>query len=40
MSIVFKIVESHQAKLEVESELGVGTKFKLILNKKLELNLN
>ncbi len=35
MSIVFKIVESHQAKLEIESEEGKGSKVTLILNKTL-----
>jgi two-component system, NtrC family, sensor kinase len=35
MSIVFKIVESHNAKMEIESEVGVGTKITLILNKKI-----
>jgi signal transduction histidine kinase len=35
MSIVFKIIESHGAKIEVESEFGIGTKILLILNKKI-----
>jgi two-component system NtrC family sensor kinase len=35
MSIVYKIIESHQAKIEIESEFGVGTKMTLILNKRL-----
>src|SRR4029078_529260 len=35
MSIVFKIVESHHAKMEIESEVGVGTTVTLILNKRL-----
>jgi signal transduction histidine kinase len=35
MSIVFKIVENHQAKLEVESQVGIGTKFLLTLNKNI-----
>lgn len=35
MSIVFKIIESHQAKIEIESEMDLGTKITLILNKKL-----
>ncbi|MBI3521156.1 MAG: ATPase [Bacteroidetes bacterium] len=35
MSIVFKIIESHGAKIEVNSEYGVGTKILLILNKKI-----
>ncbi|MES2761173.1 MAG: 7TM diverse intracellular signaling domain-containing protein [Bacteroidota bacterium] len=37
MSIVFKIMESHGAIMEVESEYGVGTKILLILNKKVTL---
>lgn len=37
MSIVFKIVESHHAKMEIESEPGKGTKITLILNKKINL---
>jgi two-component system NtrC family sensor kinase len=35
MSIVFKIVESHHAKMEIESEPGKGTKITLILNKRI-----
>lgn len=35
MSIVFKIVESHHAKLEIQSEQGVGTKITLVLNKRI-----
>ena len=35
MSIVFKIVESHHAKMEIESEAGKGTKITLVLNKKI-----
>ncbi len=35
MSIVFKIIESHHAKIEIESEYGVGTKIIIILNKRL-----
>jgi len=35
MSIVFKIVESHHAKIAVDSEPGVGTKITLLLNKTL-----
>ena len=38
MSIVFGILESHQAKLKIESEYGVGTKMLLILNKKINLS--
>jgi len=35
MSIVFKIVETHRAKMEIESEYGIGTKVTLFLNKKI-----
>jgi len=35
MSIVFKIVESHHAKMEIESESARGTKITLILNKTI-----
>jgi two-component system, NtrC family, sensor kinase len=35
MSIVFKIIESHHAKMEIESEPGVGTKITIVLNKKI-----
>lgn len=35
MSIVFKIIESHHAKLEITSEPGVGTKMTIILNMKI-----
>jgi two-component system NtrC family sensor kinase len=38
MSIVFKIIESHHAKIEIESEYGVGTKIIIILNKRLDTN--
>lgn len=37
MSIVFQILESHHATLEIESKFGVGTKMLLILNKRLNL---
>jgi signal transduction histidine kinase len=37
MSIVFKIVETHHAILEVESEVGKGTTFILKLNQSLNL---
>ena len=37
MSIVIKILESHNAHIEIESEYGVGTKILLILNKKINL---
>lgn len=36
MSIVFKIVESHHAKLEIETEYGKGTIMTLVLNKKMD----
>ena len=35
MSIVFKIIESHHAKIEIDTEYGKGTKITLILNKKI-----
>lgn len=35
MSIVFKIVESHHAKLEITTEVGKGTTMTLVLNKKI-----
>jgi signal transduction histidine kinase len=35
MSIVFKIIESHHAKMEIESAPGVGTKITIILNKRI-----
>lgn len=35
MSIVFKIVESHKAKMEIESEVGNGTTVTLVLNTKV-----
>jgi two-component system, NtrC family, sensor kinase len=35
MSIVFKIVESHHAKMEIDSHPGEGTKLTLILNKRI-----
>lgn len=38
MSIVLKIIESHGAKIEVESEVGVGTKILLILSKKINID--
>lgn len=40
MSIVFKIIETHQAKIEVESKEGVGTKISIILKKDLKLHFN
>ncbi|HQQ95062.1 MAG TPA: 7TM diverse intracellular signaling domain-containing protein [Bacteroidia bacterium] len=38
MSIVFKIIESHHARIEVESEPGKGTRITLILNKKMNFS--
>lgn len=35
MSIVFKIIETHQAKIEIESTPDIGTKITLQLNKKI-----
>jgi signal transduction histidine kinase len=35
MSIVFKIIEGHHARIEVLSEEGMGTKLTIILNKKM-----
>ena len=35
MSIVFKIIESHHARMDVESEPGQGTKITLVLNKTI-----
>ncbi len=35
MSIVFKIIESHHAKMEIETEAGKGTKMTLVLNQKI-----
>jgi two-component system, NtrC family, sensor kinase len=42
MSIVFKIIESHQAKLDIETEHGKGTTILITLNKKINsiINLN
>jgi len=40
MSIVFKIIEVHHARIEVESEVGVGTNFILVLNKKMMISKN
>ena len=40
MSIVFKIMESHQAKIEIESELGKGTKITLLFNQTILKPLN
>lgn len=38
MSIVFKIMESHQAKIEINSTPGVGTEILLRLNRKIQVN--
>jgi two-component system, NtrC family, sensor kinase len=35
MSIVFKIIESHHAKMEIESEPGKGTLITIVLNKRI-----
>lgn len=35
LSICYKIVESHGGKLEVQSKIGVGTRFTLVLPIKL-----
>ena len=35
MSIVFKIIDSHHSRMEVQSEPGKGTKITLILNKTI-----
>ncbi len=35
MSIVFKIVESHHARLEIDTTEGKGTTMTLILNEKM-----
>jgi signal transduction histidine kinase len=35
MSIVFKIIESHHAKIEIDSSYGKGTSVLIILNKKI-----
>ena len=42
MSIVFKIIESHQAKLDIETEYEKGTTILITLNKKINniINLN
>ena len=37
MSIVFKIIESHHANLNIESEVGKGTTITLKLNQKLKI---
>lgn len=40
MSIVFKIIEGHHARIEVESHPGSGTKLTIILNKKMRFPRN
>ncbi len=35
MSIVFKIIESHHARIEVDSTPGVGTRIAIVLNKMI-----
>jgi hypothetical protein len=37
MSIVFKIVESHKAKMEIDTEVGNGTTVTLVLNTKVNV---
>jgi len=37
MSIVFKIIETHHAKIEIDSVPNKGTKILLILNKKIDV---
>jgi len=37
MSIVFKIIETHHAKIEIDSVPGKGTKVVVVLNKKINL---
>ncbi|MEO8760121.1 MAG: 7TM diverse intracellular signaling domain-containing protein [Bacteroidia bacterium] len=37
MSIVYKIIETHHAKIDVDTEYGKGTKIVLTLNKKIDL---
>jgi signal transduction histidine kinase len=39
MSIVYKIIKSHQAEINIDSQHGVGTKISLILKLKIEANL-
>ncbi len=38
MSIVYKIIESHGAKIHVESTFEIGTKITIALNKKINTN--
>lgn len=38
MSIVFKIIESHHGKIDIESELGIGTKVLVTLPLKIDLS--
>jgi signal transduction histidine kinase len=35
LSIVFKIIESHRARIEVQSEPGKGTRFEIVLNERI-----
>ena len=37
MSIVFKIIETHHGKIEIDSVYGKGTKVVIVLNKKINL---
>jgi len=37
MSIVFKIIETHRAKIEIDSVYGKGTKIVIVLNKKINV---
>ena len=37
MSIVFKIIESHHGKIEIDSAPGKGTKVTIFFNKKIDL---
>lgn len=38
MSIVMNILENHHAKITIESEVGIGTKFYIYLNKSMNLS--
>jgi signal transduction histidine kinase len=33
MAITHKVFDSHGAKIEIDSQVGVGTEFKIIFNK-------
>jgi signal transduction histidine kinase len=37
MSIVFKIIESHSAKIQIDSEVGKGTRVLITLHRKLTI---